>query len=199
MNRTITMLSLLPILALASACAHLDEPAKADAATQAVAGSTARVGAVRVLSRRVNLREPLRVDVEGADVTVAFGVGPRAGVTMALDPRSLAPHHVAPYDHPSRAARAEPPYMPLVPVRVGLEGGGSVACWNDGEASRLMVQVYDESGASRGEPMAVSVPGLDVFGAPRAATVDGRHVVVAFFASDAEGFSLVATTMEVPL
>jgi hypothetical protein len=109
---------------------------------------------------------------------------------------SLAARAVVPYSYPVRPRGSAVPLVEAAPASVVLEGGGSLSCWTDAASSRVLVQVFDASGAWRGSPVAVSPDGMAVFGAPHVASPDGRHVVVAFFASDEERFQLVATSLE---
>ena len=203
--RALPLLAFLPLAAAAFGCARVDDVTQARTPVVSAArvldpsaASTPRVGDVRVLSGRVNLREPLRVNPDGDGVTVTFGVGPRAGATVALDPQSLEARQVTPFAYPSHSASTPPAYLPITSTRVSLEGGGMLECWNDQESSRILAQAYDASGAPRGEQIAIPVEARHAFGAPHAATVDGRHVVVAFFASDETGFALVAASVDVP-
>jgi hypothetical protein len=161
-----------------------------------------RVSQPRVLSHHVNLLEPVLLgtpagaDAAPTDVTITFALRGHEGATFAVDAASLNVRTAKLYTYPPHAKRATPPVFTLAPSRVALEGGASISCWTDQETGRAFAQVRDANGSSRGEPVAVSSPGMTLFGEPQAVTSDGRHVVITFFASDEDGFALVAASLE---
>ncbi len=158
---------------------------------------TVRVGEVRVLSRHVNLQEPVVMGVAGNDVTVTFALRQREGATFTMDPESLERKAVTPYAYPVHAKRATPPFAPgEQPDAARLESGGSLSCWTNEASRRVMVQAFDAKGGWRGAPVAVSPEEMDVFGAPHIATAEGHRFVVTFVVSDEERFQLVATSIE---
>jgi hypothetical protein len=68
-------------------------------------------------------------------------------------------------------------------ARVELDGARFVVCWTRGSVEtghRALAQTFDLDGTPRGAPAVISPPGMDVVGAPRAVTTDGRHVVATF-------------------
>lgn len=155
-----------------------------------------RVREVRVLGTQVNLQEPLFMASSGADVTVTFARRSRHGETLALAPISLEQHGAVPYSYAAPSRGPGVPSVDAVPERVALEDGGSISTWTDEGTRRVLVQLFSSTGACRGSAVAVSPEGMEVYGAPHLATADGRHVVVAFFASDEERFKLVAASIE---
>jgi hypothetical protein len=80
--------------------------------------------------------------------------------------------------HPASGAGAEGPAS-----RIELDGARFVVCWTRGSVEkghRALAQTFDLDGTPRGAPAVISPPGMDVVGAPRALTTDGRHVVATF-------------------
>jgi hypothetical protein len=68
-------------------------------------------------------------------------------------------------------------------ARLELDGARFVVCWTRGSVEtghRALAQTFDLDGTPRGAPAVISPPGMDVLGAPRAVTSDGRHVVATF-------------------
>jgi hypothetical protein len=68
-------------------------------------------------------------------------------------------------------------------ARVELDGSRFVVCWTRGSTAtghRALAQTFDLDGTPRGAPAVISPPGMDVVGAPRAITTDGRHIVATF-------------------
>ena len=60
-----------------------------------------------------------------------------------------------------------------------------------------MAQVFDSAdGSALGAPVEISAPDTDVVGTPRAASADGRRVVVTFTASSGHVFDLNAVSLE---
>jgi hypothetical protein len=155
-----------------------------------------RVREVRALSGRLNLREPVLLGSDGADVTVTFAHRQREGETLTIVPTSLEARAAVPYSYPASSRGAALPTLDRLPSSVALDDGGSLSCWTDEASGRVLVQALDATGASRGSPVPVSPEGMAVFGAPHVATSDGRHVVAVFIASDQERFQLVAASLE---
>jgi hypothetical protein len=166
------------------------------AATATAAAPPIRVGEVRVLSRHVNLQEPILLGAAEGNVTITFAHRQREGSTVALNPTSLEPNSVTAYTYSEHVKRARPPFLALDLSRVLLANGGSMSCWTDSESSRVLAQAFGADGTWVGSPIAVSPEGMDVFGAPQVVVADGRHVVAAFFASTEDGFELVAASLE---
>jgi hypothetical protein len=154
-----------------------------------------RVSGLHVLEERVNLQEPIVMDVAGHDVTVTFAMRQRDGVTLAVDPTTLEPRVANAMTYPERAKSTTPPYLAPATATVPL-ARGTMRVWSDEPSGRVYAQTFDPSGAPRGEPLPVSPADMDVVGAPRAASADGKHVVVAFFASRLDGFEIVAASLE---
>lgn len=155
-----------------------------------------RVAVVRVLSRRVNLQEPLLLGTSGGSVTVTFARRERDGATLAMSPESLEERDVTPYAYASHAKGATPPFLAADPPRVRLANGGSVSCWTAEESGRVLAQAFSADGTWIGSPLAVSPEAMNVFGAPRLVAAGDHHAVVAFFVSTEDGFELVAASLE---
>lgn len=162
----------------------------------AIATPAIRAGEVRVVSRRVNLQEPLRLGAANGNVTITFARRQYEGATVTLNATSLEQGAVTAYTFPEHARRATPAFFALDPSRVSLPNGGSVSCWTDNESGRVLAQAFDAEGRGLGAPIAASPEGMEVFGAPQVIAADGRHVVAAFFASTEDGFELVAASLE---
>ena len=79
---------------------------------------------------------------------------------------------------------------------MALADGGSVSFWNEEDRGMIFAQSRAADGTPRGESIIVSPRTMHVVGAPRAATVDGHHVVVAFIACGEGGFELVAAAFD---
>jgi hypothetical protein len=157
---------------------------------------TVRVTDVRVVNRHVNLREPVVMGTAGRDVTVTFALRQREGATVVLDHDSLEPRAVTPFTYPSRPRAAMPPVPSSDTSRVKLADGSSLTVWTDDASTRVLVQAFGPDGTWRGSPVVVSPENIDAFGAPQVTSADGRRAVVTFFASDGEGFQLVAASLE---
>jgi hypothetical protein len=164
--------------------------------TANAAAPAIRPGEVRVLSRRVNLQQPILLGKVDGNVTVTFALRQREGATIALNPTSLEQTAVAAYTYSEYVKRATPPFLGVDPSRVILASGGSVSCWTDSESGRVLAQAFAADGTWIGSPIAVSPEGMEVFGAPLVLAVDTHRVVAAFFASTEDGFELVATSFE---
>jgi hypothetical protein len=153
------------------------------------------VGAPKVLSAKVNPMQPVAVRVEGNAIAVTFARRGQAGSVLSVDADSLSTRSSTDYTY---AGKITSPAMDA--QRVALADGGSIVVWTEGSAEwghRAMAQSFGAGGAPRGAPVAVSPDGMDVFGTPRAATIDGRHVVATLPASDGKAFELVAIPIEV--
>ncbi|MDB4936554.1 MAG: hypothetical protein JWP87_3526 [Labilithrix sp.] len=195
-----------PLLALGG-CAGVESSRGASVdfavgSASASAPASIRVVRFRILTHRVNLQEPVILGTlagpEGTpgEVTITVALRGHEGVTFAVDPVSLDARTAKLYAYPPREAPTSAPAVAPAESRVSLEGGLSLACWTDQESGRVLAQVHDADGSARGAPVSVDVPGMAGFGAPRAMSSDGRHVVVTFFASDEVGFALVAASLE---
>jgi len=158
--------------------------------------ATIRVSALDVVDTRVNLQEPVVLDVAGADVTITFARRQRDGIRVAIDPTTLESRAAHAVDYPAHAKMNAPPYLSPEKTTVALAGGDRMTIWTDEPSRRVYVQTFAPNGAARGEPVAVSPADMDVVGVPRAATADGNHVVVAFFAARLAGFELVAASLD---
>jgi hypothetical protein len=190
------------VLAL-SGCAH-DANERATTVQFAVTSASAsaamepvvRLGEVRVLSKRVNLQERVVLDATGPDVLVTFATRQREGLAVAVDASSLELRRSEPFTFATHAKYEAPPFVAPLRAQVNLEGSGTLSCWTDEASSRVVAQAYDASGNPRGEPVAVSPAGTSVIGVPQAASADGRHVVVTFFAIADGTFELVAASVD---
>lgn len=202
-SASLALCAVVPALAL-SACAP---PESRSASTlrfalsttpEATATATApaiRVGEVRVLSRRVNLQEPVLLSAVDGNVRVTFALRQREGATVALNPTSLEQAAVTPYTYSEHAKRATPPFLALEPSRVTLANGGSMSCWTDDHSGRVLAQAFGVGGTWLGSPIAVSAERVDVFGAPQVIAADSRHAVAVYFVSGEDGFELVAASL----
>lgn len=158
---------------------------------------------IRVLERRVlqgppvNMMEPLVMEVAGDELSVTFATGKQDGVTLAVDPATLATRVTDAVTYPERPKDAQPPYLAVESAHVPLVGGGWLSVWTDCQASRVYAQRFDGDGRVHGDMVLVSHADADVLGPARAATVDGKRVVVTFFATHLSGYQLVAASLEV--
>lgn len=150
----------------------------------------------RVLQPAVNMMEPLVMEVAGDEVSITFATGKQDGVTLAVDPATLAARTTDAVAYPERPKDEPPPYLATESAHVPLVGGGWVTVWTDVQASRVYAQRFDGDGRSLGAIVLVSHADADVLGPARAATVDGRRVVVAFFATQKSGYELVAAALD---
>jgi hypothetical protein len=136
----------------------------------------------------------VRLAPEGSSVTATFGLPGHKQVVTRLDPASL--------EQLSReqTGHSELPAAPSTGAeRVELEGGRFLVCWTRVSADgghEAVAQMWTASGSSMGAPTVISPPDADVFGAPRAATTDGRHVLVTFPETSGESFELRAVSLE---
>jgi hypothetical protein len=156
-----------------------------------------RVHHTRVLTSKVNLQEPLQLGVQGDDVTITVAMRGHRGWMFTLD-HALAATSVAPYDYEDHPQRAHPGCQVRDESRLKLADNRSVAFWTDESTSVVVAQIFEADGTAYGPESTVSGPTADVMGAPRAITTDGRHVVIAYFATTGSGFDLLATSLEAP-
>jgi hypothetical protein len=180
---------------LASACAGAPSRELGFAIASPSVAQPIVVGEARVLTSKVNLREPIRVGVEGGEATVTVAVRGRHGLTFALEPETLAARGVTPYDYegqPGAGTQLEDPRG------VRLQDGRTLGCWTDDATRSVMARMFDRRGVASGPAIVVSGSDVGVMGAPRAVTADGRHVVVAYFATTETGFVLVARRLSAP-
>ena len=149
----------------------------------------------RVLDTRVNPMLPVSLASDGSAVAVTYGRTGGSGTTTRIDPSSLR----------ALSSRTEGPAEGLLGAstgtsRVALEGNRYLVCWTVGSVEwgrRAMAQVFDSAdGSALGAPVEISSPDVDVVGAPRAASADGRHVVVTFAASSGRAFELNVVSLE---
>ncbi len=99
------------------------------------------------------------------------------------------------------SARVNPMEMPREssPARVPVDGGRFVLLWTRGtmeQGHRVLAQELAANGTPRGEPVTISSPDVDVVGAPRAISTDGRHVTASFVAASERGFALMAVPLD---
>jgi hypothetical protein len=164
----------------------------ADFAAGAV--SSVRVGETRVLESHVNPMVPVHLAAEGSHVAVRFAHAGRREAVAQLDPESL--------DLLSRqqTGRSEPPSPPPTgPTRVELDSGRFLVCWTEQSADggrHALAQLWARDGSPVGPRLVISSPEADVFGSPRAASADGRHIVVTFTAASGDAFELRAVSLE---
>jgi hypothetical protein len=152
-------------------------------------------GESRVLSRQINLQEPIKVAAARGLVTVTFATRQLDGMTMGIDPASLAERTTKPFSYEAHPKYAALPYLAPEIARVVLADKTFVDFWND-EESGIVAQQYNEGGSLRGGRIVVSPPNVHVLGVPRAATADGHRVVVAFITCGDDGFDLVASPFD---
>jgi hypothetical protein len=193
--RTLGVIASLVFACASMGCAERSGGLRFAMSTSDASPAPIRVGGLHVLDERVNLQEPIMMDVAGNDVTVTFAMRQRNGVTVAVDPMTLESRVANATTYPERVKSSSPPYLSPATVTVAL-ARGTMTIWSDEASGRVYAQTFDTSGAPRGEPLPVSPADMDVVGAPRAATADGKHVVVAFFASRLDGFQIVAASLE---
>lgn len=157
---------------------------------------TIQVTELRVLHGPVNMMEPLAMEVAGDEVIVTFATGKQDGVTLAVDPATLATRVTDSVTYPERPKDAQPPYLAAESTHVPLVDGGWLTVWTDCQASRVYAQRFDVDGRAQGDTVLVSHADADVLGPARALTVDGKRVVVAFFATHLGGYELVAAALQ---
>jgi len=156
--------------------------------------SPLRVVAARALDSRLQPMVPVHLAAEGGNIAVTFAQRGRQQVVTRVNPASLELVSSAP------AGRSEAPAAPATGgARVELEGGRLVTLWTHENADggrQVVAQMWTASGSRLGVPVGISSPDADVLGAPRAATTDGRHVLVTFAATAGESFELRAVSLE---
>jgi hypothetical protein len=164
------------------------EPLTEHAAVQfAVASSptpAARVGELRVLARRLNLRQPFFVGIDEGLVTVTFAERQRSGVVLALDPSSLATVSSRPFVYAS---------PPMTTPLAEAEASSSVLL---ADRRRLVCALNDGRVLLRIDGEAQLLPEMGVLGAPQVVSVDGKRVVVVFVVTGETGFELVALALD---
>ena len=123
-----------------------------------------------------------------------FGLPGHTQVLTRLDPASLE------LLSREQTGRSELPSAPATgATHVELEGGRFLVCWTRVRADgghEAVAQMWTANGSSLGVPMVISALDADVFGAPQAATADGRHVLVTFPETSGESFELRAVSLE---
>jgi hypothetical protein len=155
-----------------------------------------RIAETRVINERVNPMVPVHLATEGSSITATFGLPGHEQMVTRLDPASL---ELLSSEQTWRSELASAPATDL--VRVELEGGHFLVCWTRVSADgghEAVAQMWTAGGSSLGAPMVISPPDADVFGAPQAATADGRHVLVTFPETSGESFELRAVSLQDP-
>lgn len=155
--------------------------------------SSVRIGEAHVVDTRVNPLMPVRVSFDGNDVVVNFARIGRSGAVARLDASSLQPLSLQPHGSEDRSAHS------AEPERVVLDGGRFVVCWTRGSVEwghRALVQAFNADSSPRGAPVVISPPNVDVIGAPRAITTDGRHIVATFAGASGNSFQVMAVPIE---
>lgn len=184
--------------AFAAGCSHATESASVGFAvpsnTAALAGATVKpveMRTVRVLATRIDLRQPVFVQRNGDAIEVTYAVRQRDGITMRLDPRTLREvGERSSYLYPRCSARDVSAHLSRDAAHVELEGGEDVTVFTSDEHNRAFARV------AGGQAFAVSPEGMSIVGPARANTT-GRDVVAVFVAATEDGFSLVATSIEI--
>ncbi len=161
---------------------------------QSDAPSPLRVVATRAVDSRIQPMVPVQMAADGSSVAVTFAERGRQQVVAKLDPASLN------LVSSEKEGRSEAPAAPVAgAVRVQLQDGRFVECWTRENADggrQAIAQMWSASGSRLGAPLVMSAPDADVIGSPRAATTDGRHVLVTFAATAGESFELRAVSLE---
>lgn len=150
--------------------------------------ATPHVVASRVLSTRVDLRQPLVVEKVGDRVDVRFGTHEVEGASHRLDPRSLATTSEASFAmaHPKTGRDAY--YLRESPSVVSFDAARTAVFMTDEKDGRAYAYVD-------GNAFPISEPAHVVIGEPRAVRVDDGLVVAAWFAIDHDGCKLVVSTV----
>ena len=147
----------------------------------------------QVVATRINPMVPFRLSPEGEAVAVTFRPVGRRGEVAKIDAGSLR------VLSQEATGLSESPAAPSTEAsRVALDDGRFVVCWarlNADGGRQAMAQMWAADGSPVGGPVVVSPPDVDVFGAPRAVSTDGRHVVVAFASTSGSSFELRAATL----
>ncbi len=153
-----------------------------------------RVEQTRVLDERVNPMVPVHLASEGSTIAVTFGQPGHKQVVTRFDPTSLE------LLSREQTGSSELPSAPSTSAtRVQLDGGHFLVCWTRVSADgghEAVAQMWTANGSSLGPPMVISPADRDTFGAPRAATADGHHVLVTFPETSGESFDLRAVSLE---
>jgi hypothetical protein len=179
-------------IAVMTGCATTRGVASRGPLGEAGLAPSVRVGEARVLDARVNPLVPLRIALDGAEITVSFAhLGSSA--SERIDPESLE----------VRGRSVEPMHQEAPPTsvqRIVLDHGRFLVCWTTGNLEwghRVMAQMFNSSdGSPRGGPVAISPANADVVGAPGAITSDGNRVVAMFSAATGSSFQLMAVSID---
>lgn len=156
--------------------------------------ASVRISQTRVVDERVNPMVRVRLATEGSTITATFGLPGHKQVVARLAPESL---ELLSRDQTERSEQASAPSTGA--TRAELEGGRFVVCGTRDRADgghEAVAQMWTASGSRLGAPVVISAPDADVLGAPQAATIDGRHVLVAFASTSGESFELRAVSLE---
>lgn len=150
----------------------------------------ARIVDTRVLTTRIDFRQPLDVQKAGNRVDVKFGVRQQEGATYRLDPASLATTSTTSFTFDKRVSANESYYLRTDSAYIALDSARSIAFATDEHSGRVMARVD-------GAEFPISASDMVVMGPPRATAIDEHHVLVAYFATTQSGCALVASTIEV--
>jgi hypothetical protein len=176
-------------------CSHATESASVGFAlpstTAAIAGARPiEVRNVRVLTTRLDLRQPVFVQRGEHGIDVTYAVRQRDGVTMHLDARTLRSiEEPSAYLYPRCSARDASAHLARDVARVAMEGGEEVVVFTSEEHNRAFAR------AGEGPTFPVSPEGMHIVG-PARASASGRDIVAVFVAATEDGFALVATSIE---
>jgi hypothetical protein len=153
------------------------------------------VGSPRIVGERVNPLQPVHLTADGGAITVTYARRGREGRVVGIDPRSLELRGGSEYTYAGMGDK-----RPSMHVQtVGLDTGGSLMCWTEGNlesGSRAIAQAFGADGSPVGAAVVISPEAWDVVGAPQVTTVDGRHVVAMFPAVTGDAVQLVAVSLE---
>ena len=142
------------------------------------------------------MMEPLVMEIAGDEVSITFATGKQDGVTLAVEPATLASRTTDAVAYPERPKDEPPPYLATESAHVPLLDGGWVTVWTDVQASRVYAQRFNSDERALGGMVLISHEDANMLGPARAATVDDRHVVVAFFATHQSGYELVVAALD---
>ena len=148
------------------------------------------VRATRVIATRVDLRQPIYVRHDGDAIEVTYATRQREGLTVSLDPSSLATSSEAPYVYTRCSSKSAAAHLARGVTNVELHDGREVAVFTTDDSSRVMARVGDDG------PIPVSPEGAVVVGPPRPST-DGKTIAVVYVVAMADGFSLVVSLVGV--
>jgi RNA polymerase sigma-70 factor (ECF subfamily) len=129
------------------------------------------------LSAQVNPMQPIGTRASGGIIAVTFARRGQKGSVLAVDPDTLCTRSSTDYAYASKTASPATDTQ-----RVALADGGSVLLWTEGSAEsgrRAMAQSFAAWGTPRSAPVVLSPAGMDVFGTPRAATIDEVYDLLA--------------------